>query len=173
MATRYHFVRPAQSVTAGPAVHNIDRVQDLFSEAPQAVLTSVLDAVQDLPGSDAMPSAIAVSRILANPFDAAETSSLSLTTSPVVQSPLSETEDHRTFQPTPDTVLRSTSRSAVRYEAASPIRASYLPHGITPQYSSYVLICIRRKNRRAAILSSGRGGTNKPPVRNPRSDIWC
>lgn len=80
--------------------------------------------------------------------------------------------DRRIFTPTPDNIP-SSKRWATKFEATKASRLNYVPHGIKLQASRYVLICLRRKARRAVLLATGQGGTNKKARRTPKSNIWC
>lgn len=95
---------------------------------------------------------------------------------PVVQSPLTEVEDDRTFYPdSASRPLRRLSSKPVRRMAvaASPL-AQYLPAGITPPARAQVILCIRRKARRQVLFAKGHGGGgHRKPRLTSKSNIWC
>lgn len=118
-------------------------------------------------GSDAMSSTIAVSPLVAQ-VD---------TSSPLtfVGAPTELDADDRTFTPIGShTSQPSTRRWVSRLVVGKAIAQNLLPHGISMRAKKSVILCIRRKSRRSAILASGNGGgSHKSPRTNKNSNIWC
>lgn len=91
---------------------------------------------------------------------------------PAIRDQLKVVSDRRLFTPTPDNIP-SKKRWAAKFEATKPLTLNHVSSGIKLQASAHVLICIRRKARRAVLLANGKGGVNKKARRTPKSDIWC
>lgn len=99
-------------------------------------------------------------------------------------------EDNRTWSPEAPRVLSRPYKLAKQYRtlrttpakityakpsAVKPYRrGSLTANGIQFRAPSYVILCIRRKRRRSAIMASGRGGAKHKRARfNYSSQIWC
>lgn len=78
-------------------------------------------------------------------------------------------KQYRMLRGTPAKITISKSSTVKPYR-----RGSLTASGIQFRAPSYVILCIRRKRRRAAILASGRGGSKHKRARfNYNSNIWC
>lgn len=139
--------------------------------------SSVGRDVDHLEVSPALPQssyAIAPSPIAASVTQVAdqEVDPLAYSFFPSVQVQPQVVTDRRIFTPTPENIP-SSKRWAAKFEASQPQQLNYMTSGVKLQASPYVLICIRRKARRAVLLATGKGGTNRKARRTPKSDIWC
>lgn len=98
---------------------------------------------------------------------------------PGVRSPATLGEDSRFFAP--DDYRRSSSRKRrlglqAAKGATSSTRSSWSRpwYGVQAELPAHVVMCIRRKQRRAAILASGKGGgRHRRPRRGRYSNVWC
>lgn len=100
--------------------------------------------------------------------------------SPVVRSPLVEVEDYRLFTPDPVRKAKSSRRSSVSLQLAPAIGrpVSGRPFSDVQRLMfrapKYVLVCVRRKQRKEVLFALGKGGRgNRRGRRNFFSDVRC